>query len=441
MIAIKILYFLGDISMISFILLLMYALEKDKPLIKLFLPAALFKIFAGISLGIVYQYYYGGGDTFNFFYDSTAISSLLMVEPLLYLKGVFLNKFPTAVAEALIYHDHPRALLMSKLISPFNIITWNNYFSISAYLSLFSFIGMWKLANRLSIYFPSTKKAAAMAYLFFPSVVFWSSGVMKESIIMGIIGFLGSAFLKIYYGNPRPKWYKTGLYLAGIILLLLMKYYYAAILLPIVLTALTTQRISERNAFLSARFSNQVVLWLMIFSALGLFATHFHPNLGVGAFLEAIVKNHEIIVSASNSQSLIYFNNIEPTFYSIFINIPTALLAGLFRPLFWDWGSIFQILTGIENVVVVVLFSFAIAGAKKFYILEDSEKILIFSVVVYILIMAILMAFASPNFGSLMRYKVGFLPFFIYLILISKPLTPIEDEQPVKVEERKVAMN
>ena len=42
--------------------------------------------------------------------------------------------------------------------------------------------------------------------------------------------------------------------------------------------------------------------------------------------------------------------------------------------------------------------------------------------IIYVSILAITMAFASPNWGSLVRYKVGYLPFFLLLILNNNPV-------------------
>jgi hypothetical protein len=439
---VQVLYLLGNISIISCLVIFIYFPEKNKPLKKFFFPGILLKILAGVGLGLIYQHYYAGaGDTFFYYKDAKLIGSLLNESPVLYFNALFLNDFPEIISPHLSYLEQPRALLMAKLISPLAVLTNNNYFIIGAYLSLFSFIGMWKLANRLAIYYPKTKKAAAIAFLFFPSVIFWSSGVMKESIIMGIIGFIGAAYLHFYHTWKRPATYKIFLYSLGIILLMVMKYYYAALLIPLMVTALATKYISENNPLIGAKFRRQLLAWFGIFIGMVLLATNLHPNLGVDAFMKALVLNHNIIFEVSRPETLVYYNNLRPELMSLIINTPIALMAGLFRPLLWDSGEVFQIIASVENLILVFLFAFSMPGIRKFFILKDSEKILIFSVVVYIILLAILMAFASPNFGSLMRYKVGFLPFFVYLLLISKPLEAIESQEPLEVKEGKMVMN
>jgi hypothetical protein len=47
---------------------------------------------------------------------------------------------------------------------------------------MMSFFSAWKLTNVLVEYFPSTKVAAIIAFLFFPSVVFWSSESSRKAL-------------------------------------------------------------------------------------------------------------------------------------------------------------------------------------------------------------------------------------------------------------------
>ncbi|MFN5072360.1 MAG: hypothetical protein ACK5EY_09360, partial [Cyclobacteriaceae bacterium] len=44
------------------------------------------------------------------------------------------------------------------------------------------------------------------------------------------------------------------------------------------------------------------------------------------------------------------------------------------------------------------------------------------AVLLYTVVLALLLALSTPNFGSLARYKTGFMPFFVYLILFNHPV-------------------
>lgn len=431
----KAIYLLGDLAVIGFILIFFFIKEKNKPLIKYFFPAAAFKILAGLFLGLIYFHYYKGGDTFTFFRNAEALASIGISSPKDFFSVIFLNRIPGGASVLESLQDEPRVLLTAKLIAPLHIFSRGNYFVLSTYLSLFSFIGMWKLANRLVIYFPQTKLPAVIAFLFFPSVIFWSAGVMKESIIMGIIGFILAAFLKVYKEGKWPKWPGIIALAVGMLILTGIKYYYAGLLIPILTTTLLTRFISNKIPAFQNRTSNYIYTWAGIFGFLILIATNLHPNLQVSAFLKTLVENHDKIFASSHPDSLIYYHRLKPELLSILVNTPKALLAGLFRPLLWDWGSIWQIFTAMENMMLVFFFAFSTYGIKKISVMKDTDKVLLFAAVTYILILAVTMAFASPNFGSLMRYKIGFLPLLIYIILSANQIFIEKDYQPMKIEE------
>src|SRR5215216_472684 len=50
---------------------------KGHPLRKYYLPGLYVKFFGVIFIALIYQFYYNGGDTYNFFYHSQIINSSL----------------------------------------------------------------------------------------------------------------------------------------------------------------------------------------------------------------------------------------------------------------------------------------------------------------------------------------------------------------------------
>jgi len=149
-------------------------------------------------------------------------------------------------------------------------------------------------------------------------------------------------------------------------------------------------------------------------------ASTIHPNLNPDKVLSAIVVNHDLTLAASDNSGVIHFEELKPEPGSIFRNFPLALFSGLFRPLVGESGNLLRILTGLENLFLLIFFGWALFNLKKTRI--QGSLNLIFTGVIYVTLTASLLALSSPNFGSLTRYKVGFMPFFILLILSNNPL-------------------
>src|SRR5690606_35684717 len=106
--------------------------------------------------------------------------------------------------DRLILHDR-RALLFSKIVSLFYVISFGNYWICTLYFSFFSFLGAWYLVRKITVFFPDKIAGAMIAFLFFSGVVFWSSGIIKESLAMTAIFFLSGIFLVLWF-DQKVKW-------------------------------------------------------------------------------------------------------------------------------------------------------------------------------------------------------------------------------------------
>jgi hypothetical protein len=256
-----------------------------------------------------------------------------------------------------------------------------------------------------------------MAFLFFPSFVFWSSGVMKVSIAMPVICIMRTITLSFLQTPPPSS--KELLVKSPLIVLLLwllwqLKYYYFGVLVPVLCTTLLADFIVRKTS-ISSTFS-KVLIWILVFTGLLGMASFVHPNLQFDNFAMVLVQNHDLIYQASDPENLIHYDTLAPTWKSLLKNSPKALLSGLFRPLIWEIHSPFQAILAIENVFLL-LFSILAVYQLTRHKINNTHTILILAAVIYILLLATLLALASPNFGSLARYRVGFLPFLVYIVL------------------------
>jgi hypothetical protein len=411
------LLFIIHILVLGCIIWLIYQKSQNLPLQHFFFPAVLVKLCAGIMLGILYQWYFKGGDTLNFFHDAVVLSSLAQENGTAYLQALFADTTADGLPTELYFTHQPRALIFSKIVSFFSLITYNNYWLTSLYLSLLSFLGIWYLVNQLEIFFPNTRYAAAIAFLFFPSFVFWSSGVMKESIAMPALCILIAftlSYLKTGSSSPRELLLKLPVIILLLWLLWQLKYYYFGVLVPVLCATLLASSMVKKTSISSA-FS-KALIWILVFTGLLGMASFVHPNLQFDNFAMALVQNHDLIYKVSDPENVIHYDTLVPTWKSLLKNSPEALFSGLFRPLIWEMHSPFHSLLGIENSFLLI---FSILAVFKFARnkIDNADTILLLAAMIYILLLATLLGLASPNFGSLARYRVGFLPFLVYIVL------------------------
>lgn len=381
---------------------------------KFFWPALTLKLVAGVCLGLVYTHYYSVADTFDYFRDASKFAALALQDFPSYLQLLFFDKH---VDQLELVFNQPRALFLTKLTSVFNIITYNNYWIIGFYFSLISFLASWHLLKVISRNIPYVATAAVVAFLFVPSVVFWSSGLLKESLALAALYFLSSLFLKTWFQEKPRAWE----YLTALIALLVfwnLKYYYAAVFVPVILTSLF-YRFAIRRRVVSSPIV-EIVMWMGILVLPLVLMTLLHPNFHPERFLDVIVANNFGYYELSAPEDVVRFHNLQATPMSLLKNAPWALFSGLFRPLFWEASVLIQVLPGIENTILLLLFLTGTFRFKKYF--TSPHRLLILTLIAYVVLLCVLLTISAPNFGTLSRYRTGYLSFFVFIILCNHPV-------------------
>jgi hypothetical protein len=402
---------------IVFLSFLSYRIWKSAKftLRKFFWPALLLKLVAGVALGLIYANYYHIGDTLNYFSDGGILAAWAKTDFSGYLSFLWSNELSGLGVQ--LKFSEPRALFFVKFVSLFNLVTGDNYWITASYFSMLSFLGCWELVKKIDAYFPSVTSAGAIAFLFFPSVVFWSSGLIKESLACGALFYLTALFLEAWFSNAiKVKQSLIGL--IALWVLIGLKHYYAAIFIPVVITCLV-YKFFFRYLVKPKTFATEIFLWAVIFVFPLVIMSFTRPNFYFTRFLDVIVSNNKAYSISSTPEDIVHFNALEPAVGSIAANAPLALISGIFRPTLFEAGNLLQDLAAAENLLLVILFLVAMKNFKRMF--RSPHRILIVGLIVYVFILCIFITLSTPNFGTLSRYKVGFIPYFVFFLLCESP--------------------
>jgi hypothetical protein len=77
------------------------------------------------------------------------------------------------------------------------------YLPTAVIFAALSFIGVWKLYIVFTKLYPRLSKQLAYAVLFIPSVVFWGSGFLKDTVTLSCMGWVTHFFYIIFYENKK----------------------------------------------------------------------------------------------------------------------------------------------------------------------------------------------------------------------------------------------
>jgi hypothetical protein len=385
---------------------------------KIFWPGAVLKLLSGVLVGVLYFYYYGVGDTLIYWRDGDTLARFAMDHPSEYLRFLwsdYENSF--RVAQELNLQDS-RAIFFVKFVSILSILTGSNYWVISIYFSTISFLGILYFLRTVERYLPEQIIPAAIAFLFFPSVVFWSSGLIKESVAFASLIFLTGLFLRAWFSNSVGVIEST-IGVMAIWLLWRLKYYYGAVFFPVLVTCLA-YKFMFYYVIKPRKFTAEILIWCLLLLVPSILITFTNYNFHVTRFLDVLVENNNAYRTLSSAEDLIHYNNLQPTTLSLLKNAPMALVSGLFRPFIFEATTTFQIFASIENFFLLVFTIGAVWRIRELY--SSSQRMLVVASIVYVVFLCIFLALSSPNFGTLSRYRIGFLPFFVWLILTNNPL-------------------
>ncbi|NJL15077.1 MAG: hypothetical protein HC913_20130, partial [Microscillaceae bacterium] len=244
------------------ILGLMLALRsqvRDTTIRPYFLPAFGVKLVGAIALGLIYQFYYRGGDTYNFFREAGVVWQAFTEAPGLALR-IILAEVPNYSPDLYLYtsrmfffsHGDSATYNVIRLAAFFSILSFHTYTTIAVLFAVVSFTGMWAIYRAFYDMYPALHRPLAVAVFFVPSVFFWGSGLMKDTLTLGALGW---AFYSFYFGliKGRNVLVNVGILLVSILVIRAIKVYIISTFLPGMLLWLFLQyRTKIRSAVVRA---------------------------------------------------------------------------------------------------------------------------------------------------------------------------------------------
>ncbi len=376
------------IVLITFTLFYIWRNRINLPL-KISIPLYLIKIGSGLAIGFYYyQFKAQSGDSFYFFNAAIAI----LQQPISEIFDFILY------SQTNLELDTPRSALFLKILIPIAWISIGNYWLASILIGSLSFLILFILYSRYSQFLVQERLKLIISFFVFPSVLFWTTGIFKESLVfMALLLSLMALFDYLF----RKKIYISVLIVSLIAFLIFfeLRYFLSIFLLPIVSIYLFRS--------LSPKFSIPISAFLML-SVIGILI--FHPVLNPIEFPNFIYSAHHRILNLGTNEIDLYYNFSRSDWIGIISNLPVAFLNAFLRPFPWDWQNIEMFIFSMENyVLLTALFLFIFKSDKK----AKHQYIIILLFIIALTFVSL----ATPNFGSLYRYKSICLPFLMYILI------------------------
>ena len=404
--------------------------HSEQSLIQQYFRKGLFiKILASIAFACYHAYIYGGGDTFGYYtlakdivqHSKNHYGQLLNIvfQPVEWNYD-YLNSISSGPDD--LYIRSESNFFQVRLATLLLLFTFKSYLATGVLFSLISYWGIWKGFVAFDKIFPGQQNLLAISFLFFPTVVFWGSGLGKDSLALGAICAFMAAVISVFITKEKRGRNALLILLMGCALLIIKSYIILA-LIPALSISLALLYIKNRKRTISKILLTPVVLLALYFA--GFF------------FVEYVNRNFEDFSAENLADRIVTSNlNLQADAGSAFDlgirpeNIgglsdlaaffPKAVVASCFRPWIWEAKNPAMLLSAMEGFFLLIVGIVLLIKGKIFKTIQIifSDPLLI-CFLLYGFVFLGLVGLSTSNFGTLVRYKLPCMPFVLMLFLIT----------------------
>lgn len=425
---------LRDLIVTPLVIMLVYAVAyvvrprlTDSITWRYFFPALTVRIIGALAVGFIYQFYYDGGDTYNYHtFGSRHLWNALFESPDKIFKLFFNDGTDTGgiynYASKILFFTDPGSYAVVRVAFIFDIFTFSSYSATAVLFAVFSFAGMWMLFLTFYRQYPHLHRGIAIATFFIPSVFFWGSGLLKDTITLSCLGI---AIFQIHHIFNLRKLSLTGLIMlfTAMYLLYVVKFYILLVFFP------------------------AAILWVFLFNfsqirsqALKVMLFPITVSLALGFAYFSIMKagednaKYSLSMLSKTAQVTAYdirywtgrdagsgysLGELDGSVASMVNLAPQAINVSLFRPYLWEVKNPLMLLSALESLALGILAVYLLAQ-----MIRGGAAALVQPNVLFLLLFSITFAFAvgvsTFNFGTLVRYKIPMLPcLLIAFVLIN----------------------
>lgn len=454
------------------------AVSRKKLTIFFFLKALAVPIFY-----IFYQKVYGGiekFDTGKYFHDAAVISDFAKQDLNAYLRLLigmqddsagsydyvsFLVKtenWDNGQLKDYFYNDNRVVIRLHSLI---HFIAFNSWFVHALFNCLISFAGIFYLYRSFGEYFHKKEMAVLAVLCFFPSLWFYTGALLKEGIVIYVMGclawhlkqatdgslnikgwvwlffllyvsvllkpylllFSAACFLVFFFMREKKLKGKSLWFLAMIVCMgILINIVSITLKGKTVFKAALEQRtifadvasggifLLDNHKFVRMKYDTNLVVKMgadryRIKQGVPFYYwehSHQKDTLYCRANMDTLTE-YQLVYQIPESRSNI---DIQATKNNIYLSVFSSLYYSLAHPLFFNAKSPVQVMASFENLLLIASLLFVAIRCYR----SGKDRFLPFVFVLFTLSLCLLVGYTSPNLGAISRYRA---PAVIFIVL------------------------
>ena len=322
------------------------------------------------------------------------------------------------------YFKAPNNFLVTKIVAIFCFISFAKYMVINLFFAMIAFTGAWKLFLFFFEQYPKLHKKFAIAILWLPTFVFWSSGILKDSLCIASLGWITYGIYEIFY-RKKNIIKNSFIVICFSYLIVILKVYILISYVPFFMLFIILKNVqSFNNIALKYLLAPALILGSMYGFTKAL--NSYGDELGQFAVkdLTKSIKRYNVAYeNQANSGTANSNFSLGVEFDGSMVGLvklaPIAISTTFFRPFLWESHKPSTVLSSIEALLLMLFTIFIIfkAGLFNFFKLITHDPLIMYCFL-FSCIFALFVGASTLNFGSLVRYKIPCVPFYLISLFL-----------------------
>lgn len=322
------------------------------------------------------------------------------------------------------YFKSPNNFLVTKMVAIFSFVTFGKYMVINLIFALIAFTGTWKLFLFFYEQYPKLHKKFAIAILFLPTFVFWSSGILKDSICVASLGWITYGIYEIFY-RKKSIIKNSLIVMAFSYMLIILKVYILISYVPFFILFIILKNVqSINNIAIKYLLAPALILGSMygFTKALKTYGDEL-GQFAVKDLTKSIKRYNKAYENQANSGSANSNFSLGVEYDGSMVGLaklaPVAISTTFFRPFLWESRKPSTLLSSIEALLLMLFTIYIVfkAGFIKFFKLISSDPLIMYCFL-FSCVFALFVGASTLNFGSLVRYKIPCMPFYLISLFL-----------------------
>jgi hypothetical protein len=311
--------------------------------------------------------------------------------------------------------------MVCRIVAVMSFFSFGKYLITCLFFSMISYSGVWRLYRFFYEQYPHLHKQLAIAILFLPTFVFWSSGILKDPLCTGAMGWITYGLYEALYKKKHLVRNFFVVMISGYVFVIL-KIYILVSYVPFLLLYLAMKNVDlVKNIFFRLTLGLGLLVGIMfgftkIMNGLQESMSKYAGE-GISKTIQSYQKNYAAQESWAESNFSLGVE-FDGSMISLMKMAPAAIVATLYRPFIWESRKPSTMLSSLESLAIMLLtlkVLFSVGLSKFFKALKEPAIIYCIS---FSLLFALFVGATTPNFGTLCRYKIPCMPFYIIALIL-----------------------